>query len=67
MNYLLDTNHWSYLQRSLAPVVARVRSLPDDATIYMPVIALVHDLTVVSNDAHFRHVAGLRVEDWTAG
>lgn len=27
--------------------------------------ALAHDLTVVSNDAHFRCIDGLRVEDWT--
>ncbi len=39
MNYLLDTNHWSHLQRNHPAVVARVRDLPDSANLYMPVIA----------------------------
>jgi len=39
MNYLLDTNHWSYLQRNHPAVIARLRSLPSDSTLYMPVIA----------------------------
>ena len=39
MNYLLDTNHWSYLQRREAMVVRHIQSLPDDATLYMPVVA----------------------------
>lgn len=39
MNYLLDTNHWSYLQRSHPAVLTRIQSLPDEATIYMPVVA----------------------------
>ena len=39
MNYLLDTNHWSYLQRREAMVVSHFQSLPDDATLYMPVVA----------------------------
>jgi len=38
MKYLRDTNHWSYLQRNHPGVRARVQSLPDEATIYMPVI-----------------------------
>ena len=28
-------------------------------------IALVHDLTVVTNNSEFRRVDGLRVEDWS--
>lgn len=39
MNYLLDTNHWSYLQRREAMVVSHIQSLPDAATLYMPVVA----------------------------
>lgn len=39
MNYLLDTNHWSYLQRREARVVSHIQSLPDTATLYMPVVA----------------------------
>ena len=135
MRFLLDTNHWSYLQESHAAVVRRVGSLAEDSALYMPVIAqaellsgvvltpvgkrraqlhelyekivnqatevlnidsrvaerfamivaqlrqdgraintndiwiaaiaLAHDLTVVSNDGHFRFVRDLRVEDWT--
>jgi predicted nucleic acid-binding protein len=39
VNYLLDTNHWSYLQRREAMVVSHIQSLPDAATLYMPVVA----------------------------
>lgn len=39
VNYLLDTNHWSYLQRNHSTVLAHIQSLPDAATLYMPVIA----------------------------
>ena len=39
MNYLLDTNHWSYLQRGHPSVLGRLQSLPGDVTLYMPVIA----------------------------
>jgi predicted nucleic acid-binding protein len=39
VNYLLDTNHWSYLQRREAMVVHHIQSLPDEATLYMPVVA----------------------------
>ena len=39
MDYLLDTNHWSYLQRNHPDVLASIQKLPEDATIYMPVIA----------------------------
>jgi len=38
MNYLLDTNHWSYIQRRHPRVLARLESLPNEATLYMPVI-----------------------------
>ncbi len=39
MNYLLDTNHWSYIQRNHPEVIARIQSLPEGATFYMPVVA----------------------------
>ncbi len=39
VNYLLDTNHWSYLQRNHSAVLAQIQSLPDETTLYMPVIA----------------------------
>jgi tRNA(fMet)-specific endonuclease VapC len=39
VNYLLDTNHWSNLQRREAMVVNHIQSLPDEATLYMPVVA----------------------------
>ncbi len=39
MNYLLDTNHWSYLQRNHPAVVAHIQSLPGEAKLYMPVVA----------------------------
>lgn len=35
--------------------------------IWIASIALVHDLTLVSSDAHFDLVEGLRREDWMAG
>ena len=135
MKYLLDTNHWSYLQRGHPSVLARLQSLAMDAVLYMPVvaqaellagveltaagrrkeelrrlyervvaesaevlpidsrvaerfalifaglhragrrietndiwiaaIAWVHECIVVSNDAHFRGIDDLTVEDWT--
>jgi predicted nucleic acid-binding protein len=39
MNFLLDTNHWSYLQEGHTAVVQRVRSLAADSALYMPVVA----------------------------
>jgi tRNA(fMet)-specific endonuclease VapC len=135
MNYLLDTNHWAYIQRAHPAVLAKLQSLPSDSIISMPVIAqaellagvelaaaparraelralyentvaqaaailpvssevaeqfakilarlrrsgrpietndiwvaavaVAHDLIVVSSDAHFGYIEGLRVEDWT--
>jgi len=32
---------------------------------WVAAIALVHDLTVVSNDAHFCFIHGLKVADWS--
>ncbi len=39
MNYLLDTNHWSYLQHQHPTVLVRIQNLPDEANLYMPVVA----------------------------
>jgi len=33
--------------------------------IWIAAVALAHDLIVVSQDGHFQHVEGLRIEDWT--
>jgi predicted nucleic acid-binding protein len=38
VNYLLDTDHWSYLQRRDTRVVRYIQSLLDAATPYMPVV-----------------------------
>jgi tRNA(fMet)-specific endonuclease VapC len=32
---------------------------------WIAAVALAYDLIVVSQDGHFRHVEGLRIEDWT--
>ncbi len=48
MNYLLDTNHWSYLQRNHPAVVAHIQSLPGEAKLYMPVVAQGELLTGVA-------------------
>ena len=39
MRYLLDTNQWSYLQRNNPVILTHIQNLPDEATIYMPVVA----------------------------
>ncbi len=39
VKYLLDTNHWSSIQRRRPEVVARIQALPAEATLYMPVVA----------------------------
>jgi len=38
MNYLLDTEHWSFIQRLHPQVIARLESLPERATLYMSVV-----------------------------
>jgi len=38
VNYLLDTNHWSAIQRNDPVVIAHMQSLPEEARIFMPVI-----------------------------
>lgn len=135
MRYLLDTNHWSFIQRRNPFVLRRLRQLPPEDRLCMPVIAqaellagmemlpadsrrrrelnvlhaevlpapevilpvdsavaqqfattharlrragtpietndvwiaaiaLRHDLTLVSSDAHFAWVEGLKLENW---
>ncbi|CUU35837.1 tRNA(fMet)-specific endonuclease VapC [Armatimonadetes bacterium GXS] len=39
MRYLLDTNHWSYIQRRHPGVIAHIQRLPETAMLYMPVVA----------------------------
>lgn len=39
MNFLLDTNHWSHLQRRHPGILARLALLPEGATLFMPVVA----------------------------
>jgi predicted nucleic acid-binding protein len=50
MNYLLDTNHWSNLQRT--------------NDMWIAATALAHDCIVVGSDAHFLFVDGLNLENW---
>jgi len=38
VRYLLDTNHWSYLQDGHPEVVVRFRRLPEKAEVYMSVV-----------------------------
>ncbi len=43
----------------------RVGRLIEDADLLIAAIALVHELTLVTNNtAHFSRIAGLQVEDW---
>lgn len=37
----------------------------DTNDIWIAATAMTHDLTVVTNDAHFQLIAGLRIEDWS--
>jgi len=39
VNYLLDTNHWSYLQEQHPLVVSRLHQLSDEASLYMSVVS----------------------------
>ena len=39
MKFLLDTNHWSYLQRRQPQVVARIVALAQDAQLHISVIS----------------------------
>jgi tRNA(fMet)-specific endonuclease VapC len=39
VKYLLDTNHWSYLQEQHPLVVSRLHQLSDEASLYMSVVS----------------------------
>lgn len=39
------------------------RPIPEN-DLWISAVALQHDLTLVSRDAHFSHVEGLRIESW---
>lgn len=61
MNYLLDTNHWSHLQRNHPAVVTHIQSLPDEAKLYMPVVAQAELLVGVTLAAGEQRQQQLRV------
>jgi len=61
VNYLLDTNHWSYLQRKHPVVLAHIQSLPNEATLYMPVVAQAELLVGVELAASEPRKQALRV------
>ncbi|HMN42398.1 MAG TPA: type II toxin-antitoxin system VapC family toxin [Phycisphaerales bacterium] len=135
MNYLLDTNQWSHIQRKTPGALARTALRPAGSSLFISVVsqaellagverladgqrktdlrglyevamrssagvlpidsrvaeryalvaaqlrrdgtpigandmwigatAIVHDLVLVTNDAHFGYIKGVRVEDWT--
>ena len=55
MKYLLDTNHWSYLQRNHPNVLTHIQDLSDNTTIYMPVVAqaeLLVGVELALDDSH---------------
>ncbi|MBX7244637.1 MAG: type II toxin-antitoxin system VapC family toxin [Candidatus Sumerlaeaceae bacterium] len=39
MKYLLDTNHWSYIQQGFEPVVRKITSLPPESLLLMSVVS----------------------------
>ncbi|MCB9078792.1 MAG: PIN domain-containing protein [Anaerolineaceae bacterium] len=47
MNYLLDTNHWIYLQQNNVTVLAHIQTLSNDVTLYMSVVNQAELLTGV--------------------
>jgi tRNA(fMet)-specific endonuclease VapC len=55
MKYLLDTDHWSYLQRRLPPVMQQVNQLGTESFLYMSVITqgeMLAGVAVVANEVH---------------
>lgn len=60
MNYLLDTNQWSCLQERHQQVVAHLRQLPDDATLFMSVVSQAELLTGIELVANTRRERVLR-------
>jgi predicted nucleic acid-binding protein len=39
VSYLVDTNHWSYLQEERPGVVAHLRDLPEESALFMSVVS----------------------------
>lgn len=64
MNYLLDTNQWSYLQERHPQVIAHVRQLPDDATLFMSVASQAELLTGIELVTNTRREEQLRRLYW---
>lgn len=60
MNYLLDTNQWSYLQERHQQVVAHLRQLPNEVTIFMSVVSQAELLTGIELVTHTRRERTLR-------
>jgi predicted nucleic acid-binding protein len=55
MKYLLDTDHWSYLQRGHPAVTGRVSQLSRESQLYMSVITqgeMLSGVVVVVNEIH---------------
>lgn len=46
--------------------LARIGSRPQQVDVQVMAIAVVHDLTVLTADAHFANVPGIAVENWLA-
>ena len=62
MNYPLDTNHWSSLQRNHPAVVTRIHGLPEEATLYVPVVAqaeLLGGVELINNEPRQRQLRAL--------
>jgi len=62
VRYLLDTNHWSYLQEKRPAVVARVRELPDEDELLMSVVSqaeLLAGVQLVRSDKRRAELAAL--------
>jgi predicted nucleic acid-binding protein len=60
MNYLLDTNHWSYLQRRNPQVVDRLEQLPRDSNLFMSVVSQAELLVGVESMSAGRRQTELR-------
>ncbi len=62
MRYLLDTEHWSHIQRRHPQVIAHIDRLPETATLFMPVVAqgeLLAGIAAVTDEqrrAELRHL-----------
>jgi len=62
VRYLLDTNHWSYVQERNPAVIAHVSGLPDDAELFMSVVSqaeLLGGIELVAGERRRRELSGL--------